>query len=83
MKSLIISITLVFIVLAPLNLKSQNFYLSVGSGYGVAMNQDYGPLQNEKQVIILDLNGSNSYHTTYENVPLSLGKGFNFGGSVG
>jgi hypothetical protein len=83
MKILIISIALVFITLAPLDLKSQNFYLSVGSGYGVAMNQEIGTLQNEKQVTILELGGSNSYNTTYENVPLSLGKGFNFGGSVG
>ena len=83
MKSLIISIALALVTLTPFTLKSQNFYFSVGTGYGVAMNQENGTLQNEKQVTILDVSGSNSYQTTYENVPLSLGKGFNFGGSLG
>lgn len=71
-------------VLLSTGLFAQNFYITANAGYAFGINSQTGMYVNSNQISnnnYLDNVFTKSGST--ENVPLSLGKGINLGGSVG
>jgi hypothetical protein len=71
-------------VLFSTGIFAQNFYITANAGYAFGMNSQLGWFSNNEQISIRDdVNGSFTSTNSAENVPFSLGKGMNFGASVG
>lgn len=66
---------IVILLLLSDNVRAQGAYVSLNAGYAFCMSPSTGILQ--------DVYSSNNNYTTYEQIYLSLGKGFNFGGAFG
>ncbi|MGB0806937.1 MAG: hypothetical protein ACPGRC_09620 [Salibacteraceae bacterium] len=78
-------LNLIFLTLMiSLGANAQNFYLTASSGYSFGMNGDKLWLNNSKSYHINNnQTGNFEYEGSQESVAFTLGKGFNFGASVG
>lgn len=84
MKNLKLKLTLVGLLISSTGIFAQKFYISADAGYAFAINGDVGEYSNiDYTNIDNDVTHVYSNESSYEAVPFSLGKGFNFGGAFG
>jgi len=84
MKNLKLNLVLLLAIISSTTLFSQGFYLTAGGGYAVGVNSRSAWMQNRTyNGYNNEQTGEFSFTEEYANVPFSLGKGVNFGLSVG
>jgi len=84
MKYLKLKLTILFVALLSSGLFAQGFYISANTGYAFNMNPQQGWFSDSHRETIHNyFTGDYSSTTTYKEIKFGLGKGLNFGGSVG
>ena len=84
MKYLKLTLTILSLALLSSGLLSQGFYISANSGYAFNMNAQQGWVSDSHNESLHNyITGDYSSTSTYKEVKFGLGKGINFGGSVG
>jgi len=84
MKNTKLILAFLLFILFNLNSFSQQFYLTGNMSYSIGMNGQKGWLSNYTRESVVDpANGIDHYSSSDEEVPLSLGKGFDLGVGVG
>ena len=84
MKNLKLKLVATAMLCSSYGLMAQSFYVTTNVGYAIGMTKISGFVNNTTYSSIYDPNtGNNTTLRSFEDVPLSLGNGFNFGISGG
>ena len=84
MRNLLKSTVGVIIILFSVQyVNAQQFYMTTNVGFGIPANKNIEIFENLTSTSYRDLSGKYTRSNTYEKVSFSLGRGLNFGGSVG
>lgn len=83
MKTIKLTTLILLATLGTAQLQAQKVYVDVNVGYALPLKGDLGDESSVSNYSSNDQTGASSYSTTYTSVNSSLGKGLNFGGSVG